>query len=87
VFRVDHSQKAGRKDAAHEEYYVSTSEEQRSVEGGKHHYGFALWVAPGDKLTLTPKASTGSDLLFYPSSTTFTLYALPLFIFNLLNIL
>ena len=75
VFRVDHSQKAGRKDAAHEEYHVSTSEEQHSVEGGKHQYGFAIWVAPGDKLTLTPKASTGSDLLFYPSSTTFTLYA------------
>lgn len=72
---VDHPQKAGGKDAVHEEYHAN----MRSVEkqgSGLHKYDFSIWVAPGEKLSLTPNAPVGSDLLFYPPTATFTLYVL-----------
>jgi hypothetical protein len=68
---VDHSHKAGKD--AHEEYHVRGVEKKREEEGGQHEYDFSIWVAPGEKLSLTPKAPAGSDLLFYPSTATFTL--------------
>jgi hypothetical protein len=73
-YSVDHSQKVGRKDAAHEEYHTNAIGEGKQGEGNQHKYDFSVWVAPGDKLSLNPKAPAGSDLLFYPSSASFTLY-------------
>lgn len=71
LYSVDPSQKAGRKDGVNEEYHAS----MKSVEkqDNQHKYSFSIWVAPGEKLSLTPSAPAGSDLLFYPSTATFTL--------------
>jgi len=68
---VDNSQKST-SNQAHVKYESLKSVDQRE-ENGKYKHSFSIWVAPGESLSLTPKAPASSDLLFYPPSTTFSL--------------